>query len=182
MWQINHASPSLALAGASHLISACLSLPLSPMATPAARGLAPTPPDKGSFPLDHFGDCKLLKAEYLMCLQRSSERKTEGCRIQMKQYLECRMQQSVGGSTAAAGESCSELINSQRLIDDSSHARCLSLLSARVAARSLSGLMAQEDLSRLGFANVSSSVAGPGVPAVAAAAAPAAPQQAQKKA
>jgi len=75
------------------------------MATPAKRAPPPTPPDKGSFPLDHFGDCQAAQAEYLTCV-RASMRNSFECKPLMKSYLECRMKH---------------------------------------------GLMAQEDLGRLGF-------------------------------
>mmetsp|Transcript_39604 Transcript_39604/g.104967 ORF Transcript_39604/g.104967 Transcript_39604/m.104967 type:complete len:126 (-) Transcript_39604:143-520(-) len=48
------------------------------------------PPDKGSFPLDHFGECTELKDEYLRCL-RSSNHDNMACRHVTKQYLQCRM-------------------------------------------------------------------------------------------
>jgi cytochrome c oxidase assembly protein subunit 19 len=63
------------------------------MATPAKRGPAPTPPDKGSFPLDHYGDCTAFQARYLQCV-RESKAKSSDCKPVMKEYLECRMQQS----------------------------------------------------------------------------------------
>lgn len=31
------------------------------MSTPPPRGLAPKPPEKGVFPLDHFGECKEVR-------------------------------------------------------------------------------------------------------------------------
>lgn len=44
------------------------SLHLSPsaMSTPASRAPAPRPPEKGVFPLDHFGECKEVRREQLM--------------------------------------------------------------------------------------------------------------------
>merc|ERR1712136_612190 len=48
------------------------------------------PPDKGSFPLGHFGECTELKDEYLRCL-RSSNHDNMACRHVTKQYLQCRM-------------------------------------------------------------------------------------------
>lgn len=61
------------------------------MATPSKRGLPPTPPDKGSFPLDHFGACREPQAQYLQCV-REGKQKTTNCKEVMKSYLECRMQ------------------------------------------------------------------------------------------
>jgi cytochrome c oxidase assembly protein subunit 19 len=60
------------------------------MATPAKRGPAPTPPDKGSFPLDHFGECRPFQADYLACVKESGA-KAANCKPIMKLYLECRM-------------------------------------------------------------------------------------------
>ncbi|EOD12377.1 hypothetical protein EMIHUDRAFT_67095 [Emiliania huxleyi CCMP1516] len=37
-----------------------------------AKGLPPKPPDKGSFPLDHFRECSELKSEYMGCLKQHS--------------------------------------------------------------------------------------------------------------
>ncbi|TRY58245.1 hypothetical protein DNTS_028665 [Danionella cerebrum] len=55
-----------------------------------AKSFRPRPPDKGSFPLDHFGECKLFKEKYLRCL-RDSDFDNSQCRIHSKDYLECRM-------------------------------------------------------------------------------------------
>ncbi|XP_017883274.1 cytochrome c oxidase assembly protein COX19 [Ceratina calcarata] len=50
----------------------------------------PIPPEKGSFPLDHEGACKMLMVKYMRCL---FENKNEGtmCREIAKDYLACRM-------------------------------------------------------------------------------------------
>ena len=50
----------------------------------------PTAPDRGSFPLDREGVCKKALSDYLICLGRN-DAKTEPCREQVKQYLQCRM-------------------------------------------------------------------------------------------
>mmetsp|Transcript_130139 Transcript_130139/g.278080 ORF Transcript_130139/g.278080 Transcript_130139/m.278080 type:complete len:137 (-) Transcript_130139:92-502(-) len=52
------------------------------------------PPDKGSFPLDHFNECSSLKAEYLRCL-REHNFDNMSCRYLSKQYLECRMERNL---------------------------------------------------------------------------------------
>ncbi|KAK9356016.1 cytochrome c oxidase assembly protein cox19 [Lipomyces doorenjongii] len=53
----------------------------------------PTPPDRGSFPLDHDGECKIQMQIYLDCLRssRSRERVPADCRLLAKEYLNCRM-------------------------------------------------------------------------------------------
>lgn len=76
------------------------------MATPAKRAAPPIPPDKGSFPLDHFGQCTQPKAAYLQCIKRqqaaalepSGKPKTVDtavCKPLIKLYLQCRMDKSV---------------------------------------------------------------------------------------
>merc|ERR1712048_1411404 len=51
-------------------------------------------PDKGSFPLDHFGECDNLKAEYLQCLKEHSH-DNMSCRYLSKNYLQCRMDRNL---------------------------------------------------------------------------------------
>lgn len=50
----------------------------------------PTPPDKGSFPLDHENACKLQMTKYMNCLRNCSN-DNSNCRIEAKEYLQCRM-------------------------------------------------------------------------------------------
>eukprot|EP00884_Botryococcus_braunii_P005170 jgi/Botrbrau1/14654/Bobra.0108s0015.1 len=59
-----------------------------------ARGYQPKPPEKGVFPLDHFGECKAVKQEYLDCLKGAKGR-AEACRDLAKKYLECRMDRNL---------------------------------------------------------------------------------------
>ncbi|KAK7806497.1 hypothetical protein U0070_017489 [Myodes glareolus] len=33
------------------------------------KSFQPRPPDKGSFPLDHFGECKSFKEKFMKCLR-----------------------------------------------------------------------------------------------------------------
>ncbi|WRT64660.1 cytochrome c oxidase assembly protein COX19 [Kwoniella shivajii] len=49
-----------------------------------------SPPQRGSFPLDHDGDCKDAMISYLKCL-KSNANDNGKCRLQSKKYLECRM-------------------------------------------------------------------------------------------
>ncbi|WWC68089.1 cytochrome c oxidase assembly protein COX19 [Kwoniella pini CBS 10737] len=49
-----------------------------------------SPPQRGSFPLDHDGDCKEAMLSYLKCL-KSNANDNGKCRLQSKKYLECRM-------------------------------------------------------------------------------------------
>mmetsp|Transcript_22983 Transcript_22983/g.67718 ORF Transcript_22983/g.67718 Transcript_22983/m.67718 type:complete len:114 (-) Transcript_22983:39-380(-) len=55
-----------------------------------AKGLPPRPPDKGSFPLDHFRECSELKSEYMGCLKQHSMQ-IDACRDLSASYLQCRM-------------------------------------------------------------------------------------------
>lgn len=53
------------------------------------------PPDKGSFPLDHDGECLPLKKNYMKCLRRN-DGDNLSCRYVAKEYLQClRQWQSV---------------------------------------------------------------------------------------
>jgi len=61
------------------------------MATPPPRGEKPKPPMKGSFPLDHFGDCEEMAKAYNQCL-RENNYLTARCRDAAKLYLNCRME------------------------------------------------------------------------------------------
>ena len=59
-----------------------------------ARGYQPRPPEKGVFPLDHFGECTHVKDAYMTCLHKN-QAATENCKELAKAYLECRMQRSL---------------------------------------------------------------------------------------
>ncbi|XP_026735121.1 cytochrome c oxidase assembly protein COX19 [Trichoplusia ni] len=50
----------------------------------------PTPPDKGSFPLDHDGLCKKSMTKYMKCLF-NNDNNNSMCREESKEYLACRM-------------------------------------------------------------------------------------------
>ncbi|KAF8482135.1 hypothetical protein DFH94DRAFT_628182 [Russula ochroleuca] len=56
-----------------------------------STGFQATPPDRGSFPLDHYGECKASMIRYLECLKRNSSASSE-CRHLNRDYLNCRMQ------------------------------------------------------------------------------------------
>ncbi|KAL1992369.1 hypothetical protein VTN49DRAFT_4401 [Thermomyces lanuginosus] len=55
----------------------------------------PTPPERGSFPLDHDGECKHLIADYLKCLKSQRGENNEECRRLAKGYLSCRMEKNL---------------------------------------------------------------------------------------
>ncbi|OOG01112.1 hypothetical protein ASPCADRAFT_202965 [Aspergillus carbonarius ITEM 5010] len=51
----------------------------------------PTPPERGSFPLDHDGECKHIISSYLKCLKSQRGVNDDECRKLAKSYLSCRM-------------------------------------------------------------------------------------------
>nr|CAG8462426.1 13170_t:CDS:2 [Entrophospora candida] len=53
-----------------------------------------TPPERGSFPLDHEGECKKLMLEYLKCLKQNNGN-NGNCRHLSKSYLKCRMEKGL---------------------------------------------------------------------------------------
>ncbi|XP_024619318.1 cytochrome c oxidase assembly protein COX19 [Neophocaena asiaeorientalis asiaeorientalis] len=59
-----------------------------------SKSFQPRPPDKGSFPLDHFGECKGFKERFLKCL-RDNHFENASCRNESKEYLECRMERQL---------------------------------------------------------------------------------------
>ncbi|KAH8148636.1 uncharacterized protein LAJ45_07347 [Morchella importuna] len=52
---------------------------------------SPTPPERGSFPLDHEGECKCVMTTYLECLKKAKGTNDMACRLIAKDYLKCRM-------------------------------------------------------------------------------------------
>ncbi|XP_075383748.1 cytochrome c oxidase assembly protein COX19 isoform X2 [Tenrec ecaudatus] len=70
------------------------------------KSFQPRPPDKGSFPLDHLGECKRFQEKFMKCL-RDSHFESARCRSESKDYLECRMESgraltTMGPTTALA--------------------------------------------------------------------------------
>lgn len=59
-----------------------------------SKTFKPRPPDKGSFPLDHFGECKDFKERFMKCL-RANHFENTPCRNESKEYLECRMERQL---------------------------------------------------------------------------------------
>jgi cytochrome c oxidase assembly protein subunit 19 len=51
-------------------------------------------PQRGSFPLDHDGECKSVMAAYLACL-RSERGRNDACRGVARGYLQCRMERGL---------------------------------------------------------------------------------------
>ncbi|KAJ3567156.1 hypothetical protein NP233_g6555 [Leucocoprinus birnbaumii] len=57
-------------------------------------GFKPTAPDRGSFPLDHYGECKVMMTAYMKCLKENESNSTP-CRALSRDYLDCRMQKGL---------------------------------------------------------------------------------------
>ncbi|KAF9172907.1 Cytochrome c oxidase assembly protein cox19 [Mortierella sp. AD011] len=57
---------------------------------PSFTTFSANPPDRGSFPLDHDGECSLFMKDYLACL-KANQSNNGKCRDLSKRYLNCRM-------------------------------------------------------------------------------------------
>ncbi|RDB28842.1 Cytochrome c oxidase assembly protein COX19 [Hypsizygus marmoreus] len=57
-------------------------------------GFKTLPPDRGSFPLDHYGECKDMMTSYMDCLRQNAST-SSNCRVLSKNYLDCRMQKGL---------------------------------------------------------------------------------------
>ncbi|PWN46780.1 hypothetical protein IE53DRAFT_350229 [Violaceomyces palustris] len=57
---------------------------------PGISSFSVLPPERGSFPLDHEGECKVAMMEYLKCMKENKSDNGK-CRHLSKSYLECRM-------------------------------------------------------------------------------------------
>ncbi|XXQ38756.1 CHCH domain-containing protein [Plasmodiophora brassicae] len=55
-----------------------------------SRALPATPPEKGSFPLDHDGVCRAAMRVYMKCL-RAHEGSSGSCKGLARDYLQCRI-------------------------------------------------------------------------------------------
>ncbi|KAJ9157311.1 hypothetical protein NKR23_g137 [Pleurostoma richardsiae] len=55
----------------------------------------PIPPQRGSFPLDHDGECKHVMASYLSCMKKVKGVNEDECRGFAKAYLACRMERNL---------------------------------------------------------------------------------------
>ncbi|NXM92428.1 COX19 protein, partial [Oenanthe oenanthe] len=64
----------------------------------SSKSFTPRPPDKGAFPLDHFGECSAFKERFMECLRRSGY-ESAACRQSAMAYLECRMDRRVAAGS-----------------------------------------------------------------------------------
>ncbi|NP_001243733.1 cytochrome c oxidase assembly protein COX19 [Taeniopygia guttata] len=76
----------------------------------SSKSFAPRPPDKGAFPLDHFGECSAFKERFMECLRRSSY-ESAACRQSAKAYLECRMDRQLMANEPLEKLGFKDLIN-----------------------------------------------------------------------
>ncbi|ORX85380.1 hypothetical protein K493DRAFT_319979 [Basidiobolus meristosporus CBS 931.73] len=61
---------------------------------PNTTSFTASPPDRGSFPLDHDGECKQAMLEYMECL-KENKAINGACRDLSKAYLKCRMERDL---------------------------------------------------------------------------------------
>ena len=52
------------------------------------------PPQKGSFPLDHYGECKHVMKRFLACMREHGNSHID-CKNLSAEYLQCRMDKCV---------------------------------------------------------------------------------------
>ncbi|KAJ1326799.1 cytochrome c oxidase assembly protein subunit 19 [Microdochium nivale] len=55
----------------------------------------PIPPERGSFPLDHDGECTSVMKAYLACIKKVKGVNEDQCRDIAKTYLSCRMDKNL---------------------------------------------------------------------------------------
>ncbi|KAG8433044.1 hypothetical protein GDO86_017352 [Hymenochirus boettgeri] len=78
-----------------------------------SKTFKPRPPDKGSFPLDHFGECKSFKEKFMKCLRENSFQ-SGLCREESKEYLECRMERQLMAKEPLQKLGFKDLVNEQK--------------------------------------------------------------------
>ncbi|NWY57101.1 COX19 protein, partial [Chionis minor] len=90
-----------------------------------SKSFKPRPPDKGAFPLDHFGECSAFKERFMECL-RESGYESGACRQRAMAYLECRMERQAAPRGAAGQLMANEPLEKlgfKDLIDEKSEAK-----------------------------------------------------------
>ncbi|PSS20159.1 hypothetical protein M430DRAFT_49852 [Amorphotheca resinae ATCC 22711] len=70
---------------------------MSTFGSPGGRQInsKPIPPERGSFPLDHDGECKDVMKSYLACMKKVKGLNDPECRNLAKSYLACRMDRNL---------------------------------------------------------------------------------------
>ena len=61
---------------------------------PSQKVFKATAPIKGSFPLDHDGECKEFMLNYMKCLKANNQSNFV-CQKQSREYLHCRMERGL---------------------------------------------------------------------------------------
>ncbi|XP_065500979.1 cytochrome c oxidase assembly protein COX19 [Caloenas nicobarica] len=82
----------------------------------SAKSFKPRPPDKGAFPLDHFGECSAFKERFMECLRHSGY-ESGACRQRAMAYLQCRMDRQLMANEPL------EKLGFKDLIDEKSEAK-----------------------------------------------------------
>lgn len=72
----------------------------------------PVAPVKGSFPLDHEGECKKFMLRYMICLRENGNQNSE-CRKLSKDYLDCRMEKQLMAREDWSKLGFGDLVNEQ---------------------------------------------------------------------
>ncbi|XP_063284967.1 cytochrome c oxidase assembly protein COX19 [Pelobates fuscus] len=78
-----------------------------------SKTFKPRPPEKGSFPLDHYGECKPFKEKFMRCL-RENTYQSGPCREASKEYLECRMERQLMAKEPLEKLGFKDLVNNQK--------------------------------------------------------------------
>ncbi|OCT61553.1 cytochrome c oxidase assembly protein COX19 [Xenopus laevis] len=84
-----------------------------------SKTFKPRPPEKGSFPLDHFGECKPFKETFMKCL-RNNRFQSGLCREESKEYLECRMERQLMAKEPLQKLGFKDLINEEKSEENNS--------------------------------------------------------------
>ena len=63
---------------------------MSSMSMSSGKQSVVRPPQRGIFPLDHYGECQIPMQAYLECLDQADAAHHK-CRQQSQEYLQCRM-------------------------------------------------------------------------------------------
>ncbi|NWZ80804.1 cytochrome c oxidase assembly protein COX19 [Parus major] len=76
----------------------------------SSKSFTARPPDKGAFPLDHFGECSAFKERFMECLRHSGY-ESAACRQSAMAYLECRMDRQLMANEPLEKLGFKDLIN-----------------------------------------------------------------------
>jgi len=79
---------------------------MSTFGSPGGRQIVskPSPPERGSFPLDHDAECQPIMKRYLKCLRTHRGVNDDECRELSKGYLLCRMERCVTSFSLPGGD------------------------------------------------------------------------------